>query len=490
MHEDEKAVLNLIKRENTGDPDYIRDKLGMDRDSLLRAIEGLIKANMIKVDRDTGRTARLTSEGKRYVKKFPEEALAELLRKKGGRESLASINNRIGIIWAKKNAWIEIEKGTVILTEKGRSASQEGSDYKYRALLKELNTSKSEENTEVILKRDADLANDLKNRNLIEITDKGRIKEIHVIEGADASGFPEDEGIGTLTREMIVSGKWKKEKLRKYDINSNAEALNPARPHPMHELLDVIRSAYFNLGFTEVSGPIIESAFWNFDALFVPQDHPAREMQDTFFLSNPKKITIEDVELMHKLKRAHRKNWKDLWKESVAQQALLRTHATTVSAHYIRKFASSMESSYPIKLFSVGRVFRNESIDYKHLAEFYQMDGIIIGDNLTFSNLIDTLSRLYSQLGLEVKFKPAYFPFVEPGLEIYYYDEKKKDTIELGGAGIIRKEITRAMGTNKTVLAWGPGVDRLIFNFMDIDSLLHLYKNNVGWLRSRPELKL
>ena len=118
-------------------------------------------------------------------------------------------------------------------------------------------------------------------------------------------------------------------------------------------------------------------------------------------------------------------------------------------------------------------------------------EGIIIGNNLTLSNLLYTLKQFYAQLGMEnLVFRPAYFPFVEPGLEICYYDEKKKDTIELGGAGIIRKEITRAMGTNKTVLAWGPGLDRLMFKTFNIDTLTELYKNDVGWLRKRNELRL
>lgn len=176
---------------------------------------------------------------------------------------------------------------------------------------------------------------------------------------------------------------------------------------------------------------------------------------------------------------------------SLAKQALLRTHTTSVSARHIRKFANAVESSYPIKLFSVGRVYRNESIDYRHLAEFYHTDGIIIGNNLTFANLIDTLKRFYSQFGFDdIRVKPAYFPFVEPGLEIYRYDEKRKNTMELCGAGIIRKEITKAMGTSKTVLAWGAGLERLLMNFSGVESITDIYRNDIGWLRSRPKIEI
>jgi phenylalanyl-tRNA synthetase alpha chain len=214
-------------------------------------------------------------------------------------------------------------------------------------------------------------------------------------------------------------------------------------------------------------------------------------MQDTFFLSNPKQIDIEDMEVLGRIKKEHVEGWKEEWKEEIAKQALLRTHTTNVSVRHIRKFAAVLESSYPIKLFSVGKVFRNESIDYNHLAELYQVDGIVIGNNLTFANLIDTLKRFYSQLGFEdVKVKPAYFPFVEPGLELNYYDRKRDSMMELCGAGIIRKEITRAMGTNKTVLAWGGGLDRLLMLALGVPLITDLYKNDIGWLRSRPELEV
>jgi len=319
--------------------------------------------------------------------------------------------------------------------------------------------------------------------------DKGEIKKIEITE--KGSSVKMGEGTGVLTRELLTTGKWENAKFRKYDIFAPSEVLLPARLHPMHEFIDVVRSSWLNMGFTEVSGPIIESAFWVFDALFSPQDHPARDMQDTFFLKNPEKISIEDIGLMNRVKKMHVKNWKEVWKEDVAQQAILRTHTTSVSARYINKVAAQQNINYPLKLFSIGKVFRNESIDYKHLAELYQIDGIVIGNNLTLSNLISVLKEFYTQLGItNLVIKPSYFPFVEPGMEIEYYDEKRKEMIELNGAGIIRKEITKAMGTNKTVLAWVIGLERLMFNFIELNNLTELYKNDLGWLRKRKELKI
>lgn len=491
MHEYEISILNLLKKKRSSDPEDLQSTLNLSRDSVLWAVENLNRQGFLKISKDYQKSAKLSEEGRKYLKQFPEEALVLSLYKNGGKSSLSGIKNQIGLIWAKKNEWLSIEKGQLVLTEKGRQLALGKTSYTSRDLLNRLANSAPKDAESIISDYNSIVA-ELRKRNLIEILEKGNVTKIEITDkGTSAVLSESNEGVGALTREIIVGRKWEKEKLRAYDINANSEELYPARLHPMHEFIDTIRNSWFNMGFTEVSGPIIESAFWNFDALFSPQDHPTREMQDTFFLKNPSKIGIEDLALLGRVKRMHTKNWKETWKENVAQQALLRTHTTSVSARYINKFANNVQSNYPAKLFSVGKVFRNESIDYKHLAELYQIDGIIIGNSLTFSNLIYTLKEFYSQLGMDnLIIKPSYFPFVEPGLEIYYYDEKKNDAIELCGGGIIRKEITKAMGTNKTVLAWGGGLERLMFNVLGISSLTELYKNDLGWLRKRSELKI
>jgi phenylalanyl-tRNA synthetase alpha chain len=487
LHEYEIAILNLLKKQRNADLDYLQGNLGIGKDSVVWAIENLSKAGMVKVDKENTKELRLSAEGKKYLKQFPEEELVLAVQKSGGSAHLSGIKNEIGLIWAKRNGWITIDKGQITLTEKGVSISQGKNVYNYRELLNIADQGKDHKLTD----QESAIIGELKKRNLLEIIERGNIKNVEITEKGASSSLPKDEGIGALTREIIVNKSWQKEKMRGYDINASSEEIYPARLHPMHEFIDIIRASWFNMGFTEVSGPIIESAFWNFDALFSPQDHPTRDMQDTFFLKNPNKIDIEDIELMNRVKKMHKQNWTETWKESLAEQALLRTHTTSVSARYINKFANNMQHSFPVKLFSVGKVFRNESIDYKHLAELHQIDGIIIGNNLTLSNLISTLTQFYSQLGIDnITIKPSYFPFVEPGLEVNYYDKNKKDTIELCGGGIIRKEITKAMGTDKTVLAWGGGLERLMFNFLELNSLTELYKNDLGWLRKRAELKL
>ena len=163
-----------------------------------------------------------------------------------------------------------------------------------------------------------------------------------------------DEGVGTLTRELITTGKWEREKFRKYDINAPVGGdFIPARLHPMHEFLDVIRG-HGSTWASQRDLARVEPAFWVFDALFSPQDHPTRDMQDTFFLKNPP-TSASMTSRYEKSQENHTTGWKDKWKEEMAKQAMLRTHVTSVSAHSIKDFSERRASSYPLKLFSVGK---------------------------------------------------------------------------------------------------------------------------------------
>ncbi len=481
MHEYEISVLELLKKKRSASMDAIENGTALGRDSAVWAVQNLAKSGMVSIDADKVPRIEITEEGKSYMDSFPEERLARELQQSGGSKKLSQIRDEIGKIWAKRNGWVEIKDGTASLTRSGEEAASGRKPYGQRAAL----SAASKGGTE-----GKDLA-ELRKRGLVKVSDATIIKSVTITGKGLSADTGSDEGaIGQLTRDIISSGKWRGMRLREYDISASQQRMYPARLHPVHEFMDVVREAWLNMGFTEVSGPIIESAFWNFDALFSPQDHPTREMQDTFFLSNPKTISIDDIELLGRVKRMHVRSWKGPWLRRLAEQALLRTHTTSVSARYINKLASS-DTGFPARLFSIGRVFRNESTDYKHLAEFYQSDGIIIGNSLTLSNLIYTLKQFYAQLGIdEVRIKPSYFPFVEPGLEVYYHDEEKNEDIELCGGGIIRKEITKAMGIRKTVLAWGASLERLMFKELGIKSITELYSNNVGWLRERKELSL
>ncbi|MEM3791255.1 MAG: phenylalanine--tRNA ligase subunit alpha, partial [Candidatus Micrarchaeaceae archaeon] len=250
-----------------------------------------------------------------------------------------------------------------------------------------------------------------------------------------------------------------------------------------------VKEAYIRMGFEEVEGPIIVPSFWNFDYLFTPQDHPARDMMDTFFLKNPKTIQIEAEEKeVRRIGRVHRKGWKEKWNRSIASAALLRTHNTAVSAMQIHSILSGIRSEEirkgrPLKFFTVGRVFRNENIDYRHYTEFYQTDGIMIGKDITISNLFWLLEGFYKHFGIKVKFVPVYFPFVEPGVEVRTYYEERGEWLELGGAGMVRQEITGIRRKKVRVLAWGLGLERiLMIRNKEVRSLSEIYEPSISWI--------
>ena len=234
------------------------------------------------------------------------------------------------------------------------------------------------------------------------------------------------------------------------------------------------------MGFKEMNGPVINSGFWNFDALFVPQDHPAREMQDTFFLKGSSKLP--NKKLVNAVKKQHEKSWKYNWSEDVAKKSVLRTHTTVLSA---RTLANLKDSDYPVKFFSIGRNYRNEALDWSHLFEFNQSEGIVVDPNANFKQLLGYLKEFFVKMGYDkVRVRPAYFPYTEPSVEIDVYLKEKDKWIELGGAGMFRPEVVEPlMGKYIPVLAWGFGLGRVILPYYGIKDLRDFYKNDLKQLR-------
>ncbi len=474
MHKYELAVVKALKDSGRQSISALAENTGLSRDKVMWAVENLSSTGAVKVDRTESKSYALTKEAERYLAgDFPEEALLKTALSK--KQVVNGQTDKIGLMWAKKNGWITINNGSITPTENGASMKL----YALRAALVALSEGRPVENGEI----------DSAMRRGLIVSETSHSDPIVTLA---KQVFPEGEtGIGALTRDMITTGRWKSANLRPYDITIESGRTFPARRHPMREFINRIRDIWLRMGFIEVSGPMIEPAFWNFDALFVPQDHPARDMQDTFFLSNPTEIDVDEIEVLHSIGSSHEKGWSEKFNTELSKRALLRTHTTSVSVRNVRRFAKMVNASEPVKLFSIGKVFRNEAIDYKHLAELHMVDGIMIGDGLTLSNLIYTLKDFMGQLGLpKARFKPSYFPFVEPGLEIHYFNEDLGEEVELAGAGVMRREITKAMGTDKAVLAWGIGVERLIMRSIKIDSLSDLYRNGIGWLNKREELKV
>jgi phenylalanyl-tRNA synthetase alpha chain len=242
------------------------------------------------------------------------------------------------------------------------------------------------------------------------------------------------------------------------------------------------------LGFEEADGPMVEESFWNCDALFMPQNHPARGIHDLYFLK-PEEGEILDKKLLARVKATHENGWKtgsDGWKiafdEKESRKLILRSQGTAVSARILAN-----QPKIPGKYFTIARVFRPDVIDARHLPEFNQMEGIIIDKNINFSELLGMLKLFAEKVAgiTEIKFLPAYFPFTEPSVELIGFHPALKSWIELGGAGIFRPEVVMPfeLGEGTRVLAWGLGIDRLFMMKQKITDIRDIFSQDINFLR-------
>jgi phenylalanyl-tRNA synthetase alpha chain len=293
----------------------------------------------------------------------------------------------------------------------------------------------------------------------------------------------------TLSPEDLESGAWREIKLRPYDVKLAAKDVYPAKIHPLRKIIEQTRRAFLEMGFAEVASPMIESAFWNFDALFQPQDHPARDMQDTFYMRHPATAPLPDNKLVEPIRRTHEDGWETgsegwgyKWSPERSKQVVLRTHTTAAT---IRALAA--HPNPPGKFFCVGWTYRNETISFKHLPVFHQVDGIIIDEEANLASLMGTLQEFYSKMGFgRVKFKPAFYPYTEPSVDVVVYMESRGKWLEMGGAGIFRPEVTLPLGCKYPVLAWGLGIERLAMLRFGLSDIRELYGTNLNELEKVP----
>ncbi|MCI0332049.1 MAG: phenylalanine--tRNA ligase subunit alpha [Planctomycetes bacterium] len=320
----------------------------------------------------------------------------------------------------------------------------------------------------------------------------------------------------TLTPEDLESGAWREIKLRPYDVTLVAKDVYPAKIHPLRKIIEQTRRAFLEMGFAEVVSPMIESAFWNFDALFQPQDHPARDMQDTFYMRHPAEVPLPEkgpekgvrnllqqtssgsteqkvpdtfFDIVEQVRRTHEDGWETgsegwgyTWSPERSKQVVLRTHTTAAT---IRALAANPDP--PGKFFCVGWTYRNETISFKHLPVFHQVDGIVIDEEANLASLMGTLQEFYSKMGFgRVKFKPAFYPYTEPSVDVVVYMESRGKWLEMGGAGIFRPEVTLPLGCKYPVLAWGLGIERLAMLRFGLSDIRELYRPSLDALEGVP----
>uniref|UniRef100_A0A8C7R0Y2 phenylalanine--tRNA ligase n=1 Tax=Oncorhynchus mykiss TaxID=8022 RepID=A0A8C7R0Y2_ONCMY len=304
-----------------------------------------------------------------------------------------------------------------------------------------------------------------------------------------------------LTPEMIASGSWKEKKFKPYNFEALGVAPDCGHLHPLMKVRTQFRQIFLEMGFTEMpTNNFIESSFWNFDSLFQPQQHPARDQHDTFFLSDPAQAHEFPQDYLERVRKVHSEGgfgsqgYKYDWKIEEAQKNILRTHTTAVSARMLYKLAQQ-EKFTPVKYFSIDRVFRNETLDATHLAEFHQIEGVVADYGLTLGDLMGILHQFFNKLGItKLRFKPAYNPYTEPSMEVFSYHEGLKKWVEVGNSGMFRPEMLLPMGLPEgvTVIAWGLSLERPTMIKYGINNIRELvgHKVNLQMVYDSPVCRL
>jgi len=499
LRENERKTLQALKHAGgrTAIPDIV-EATGLAHAAVMRAALSLETRNLAKVLEKKSEKVSLSEEGRRYADKgLPERHLVNALKSMGSEGSVgaaleaASLEKSLSVIalgWLSRKGWAKIGKKDQRVTL--LKDPPEGADEKLLALLKEKGTvtisdlEKGLRETVYILKR----------RNLVEIQEETS-RELRLTEEGwklAKKGAEVREEISQLTPALIATGKWREVNLMKYDIKAPVAHVWLGKKHPYLRFLDELKRKLVALGFREMVGPAVELSFFNCDGLYMPQDHPARDIHDMYFVKEPEYGSLDRYsQFLENVRKTHENGWKTGskgWSYAFsmleAARLMLRSQTTSVSARTL----ISSELEIPGKYFSIARCYRPDVVDKTHLTEFNQVEGIVLGEDLTLRDLLGVLERFAVDVaGADrVKYRPDYFPFTEPSVELVAYKEGY-GWLEFGGSGIFRPEVTLPLGIRVPVLAWGLGVDRLFMMKAGIDDIRYLFGHDLEWMR-RMEL--
>jgi len=454
FHEIEKKIIRLLKENPKLTPEKIVESSGLSPDQVRRGIEWLKLKNIADVQESTETYIRLGKNGLAAISYgLAERQLVNLLKDKP--RKLQELKKELKFLFgpamgiARKNNWINTDGDTVSLTNPPSEILEE-------KIISQIGKNK-------ILDKDIQ---DKKTLQILKTRPNFIIEQ--VIKSQTISLFDKAKSIEFETNAGAI------------DVEADVPEVFVARTHPLKDTINEIREIFVTLGFSEILGNLTQSSFWNFDALFTPQDHPARELQDTFYLDGLISKKIASPKQIQQVSKIHKNSWRYLWNINEARKMVLRTHTTCVTIKYLAD--NEIDEA---RVFSFGRVFRNEKVSYKHLVEFNQIEGIVIGKNTTLRNLMGIQQEFYKRMGLnKVKFWPTFFPYTEPSLQSMVYNERLDKWVELFGMGIFRPEVTKPLGITKPVLAWGGGIERIAMLKYGLDDVREFYNNNLKWLRS------
>jgi len=446
-----------------------------DHDKLVGVIKSLQADGQVDTTQSKIEGWKLTAEGEKYAKEgAPEAQVFNLLKAKGAlandaiTQELGADVAKAGTGAAMKNKWISVDKAT-----KQMQVAVDSITDTVQADLRRFDT------------LDDKAKKDLKARKMLGPTST----TCYCVKKTAAFAPEERKKAAEVTADMIRDGSWAAQDFKPFNFeNANGEPCMGGSLHLLCKMITEIRQNLILMGFEEMrTNRWVESSFWNFDSLFQPQQHPARDSHDTFFLSSPAAAKDIPADYMQLVKTMHESGgqgstgWRYDWSEIEARKNILRTHTTAVSARTLHELAAEYKRTgifTPKRCFSIDRVFRNETLDMTHLAEFHQVEGFVADRNIGLGHLIGILREFFRRLGIsKLKFKPAYNPYTEPSMEIFGYHPILKKEVEVGNSGVFRPEMLLPMGLppDVTVVAWGIGLERTVAQMYQIRAIKSLF---------------
>lgn len=497
--QEQQLLSDIEKIGGSASVEKLVELCGFTDAAVMRAALVLQEQKLLTIQAITENIIKPTLEAKEYARNsLPERKLIAAVNSIGGTANLAEAAKAAGLQesfiqialgWIIRKKWANYNsKDNTLNIAKDGSLISEGHD----EILLKLFLEKEQICLDDLSSELKEAAQQLKKRKLVTIEPKTtRILKI-TEEGtkvAKQSNKIQSE-VTKLTPELIITGKWREISLQKYNIKAPVARTWAGKKHPYLAFLDEVRAKLVQLGFKEMTGTQVETCFFNFDALNVPQDHPAREPTDIYYIKEPKYGDLEKhSQVLEQVKETHENGWKTgstgwgyKYSFDEAKRLILRGHGTCLSARTLecRRF------DVPSRHFSIARVYRPEITDKTHLSEFNQVEGIIIDENLTLKDLLGVLGKFALEIAGadKVRFKPDYFPFTEPSVELSAFKEDY-GWIEFGGSGIFRPEVTQPLDVKVPVIAWGLGVDRLYMMRSGINDIRMIFSQDLDWLRKK-----
>jgi len=510
MRADELAAtlhpLEIRVYEILGDHDEFSDRElardGTVTESQIRTVVEwqLAKECMELVGSTEEKWVELTDLGRRYLEGTPEERLVAEVKQKGGMAirdlmALEGIENREAgsALGALRKSGVLVDAGA------GRVKLADGADLEPVEAMGRLIRSVGEaERIELEMLSGDDVqrvegASRKRGKSKgvfrlgADVTRKLKLTPLGVeVRSAARRAGRSGEEVNLLTPEMMSDGAWKGKTFRRYNLDISPPRRVGGRRHPYREFLDFVRRKLVGLGFEEMRGELVETEFWNMDALFMPQFHSARDIHDAYFIKEPSFAPEIEEPYASRVAEAHQRGgetgsrgWGYQFDRQRSRRLQLRSQGTVLSARWLSK------ARVPGKYFALARCFRPDQVDATHAPDFYQCEGIVLGEDIDFVTLLGLLKLFAEEVAKakDVKFSPAYFPFTEPSVEVHIR-HPQVGWIELGGAGIFRPEVTWPQGVEVPVIAWGLGLDRMAMMALEIDDIRDLFSTSINQVRS------